>query len=71
MTFYLGILSLIIALLTYVMLAEPAATKVVMFFAVVLTLIPTTLFVFGGVARGVSSEKQEKQEETTSLNQGA
>jgi len=69
-TFYLGILSLIIALLTYVM-AEPAATKVVMFFAVVLTLIPTTLFVFGGVARGVSSEKQEKQEETTSLNQGA
>ena len=51
-TFYLGILSLIIAVLTYVMMSEPLATKIVMGITVGLTLLPTTLFILRGLGGG-------------------
>jgi len=45
-TFYLGILSLIISILTYVWMQETKSTRAVMTIAVILTLFPTTLFIF-------------------------
>ncbi|KAJ3504331.1 hypothetical protein NLJ89_g7988 [Agrocybe chaxingu] len=48
-TFYLGILSLIISVLTYVILSESLATQVVMCTIVALTLFPTTFFIFSGL----------------------
>ncbi|KIM42571.1 hypothetical protein M413DRAFT_444283 [Hebeloma cylindrosporum] len=45
-TFYLGILCLIIALLTYVAMTASKPTKIVMSLLVAFTLLPTTYFVF-------------------------
>jgi len=52
LSFYLGILSLVVSVLTYVMLVEPLATRGVMGIIVALTLIPTFLFIcFRGVTQ--------------------
>jgi len=45
-TFYLGILSLIVAVLTYVAMQASKPTKIVMSVIVALTLLPTTYFIF-------------------------
>ncbi|KIM38850.1 hypothetical protein M413DRAFT_75481, partial [Hebeloma cylindrosporum] len=45
-TFYLGILSLIISVLTYVWMQETKSTQAVMTVAVILTLLPTTFWMF-------------------------
>ncbi|KAF8895827.1 hypothetical protein CPB84DRAFT_1781918 [Gymnopilus junonius] len=47
-TFYSGILALIIAVLTYVTMQEPLVTKIIMWIIVLpLTLAPTSYFIFG------------------------
>ncbi|KAF8895828.1 hypothetical protein CPB84DRAFT_1682145, partial [Gymnopilus junonius] len=46
-TFYLGILALIISVLTYVTMEEAVATKIFMWFMLLLTLFPTSYFIFG------------------------
>ncbi|PPQ86186.1 hypothetical protein CVT25_006929 [Psilocybe cyanescens] len=46
LTFYSGILALIIAVLTYVMMQESLALKIVMGLIVGFTLLPTTIFIF-------------------------
>lgn len=45
-TFYLGILSLIIAVLTYVAMTASKPTKIIMSLVVAFTLLPTTYFIF-------------------------
>ncbi|KAF9531687.1 hypothetical protein CPB83DRAFT_848557 [Crepidotus variabilis] len=45
-TFFLGIMSIVLALLIYVRLTEPVATFVVMCFLVAITLPPTVYFMF-------------------------
>jgi len=53
LTFYLGILSLIVSLLAYAVLTEPRATQIVLSIGVGITLIPTTVFIFRGVFNGL------------------
>lgn len=45
-TYYFGIISLIISVLTYVVMEEPLATKIFLVITVVVTLVPVIGFIF-------------------------
>ncbi|KAF4613012.1 hypothetical protein D9613_010977 [Agrocybe pediades] len=45
-TFYAGILSLTVSVLTYVMMEEPLATKIFLILVVAFTVVPSTYFIF-------------------------
>ncbi|KAF9530497.1 hypothetical protein CPB83DRAFT_850425 [Crepidotus variabilis] len=65
-TFYLGILSLIISVLTYVLLTEGTAIQAVMCVLVGVTLVPTTVFIlFGGRSRNARKKVDVSQSKVT------
>ncbi|KAF9533107.1 hypothetical protein CPB83DRAFT_805950 [Crepidotus variabilis] len=57
-TFYLGILTLIISVITYVGLVEKTSILIVMCFLIALTLFPTSYFIFAGGYQSARAKHQ-------------
>jgi len=74
-TFYLGILSLIIAVLTYVAMTASKPTKIIMSLVVAFTLLPTTYFIFFrplfGQSKNATAVTVVEMDERSSLASGS